>query len=280
MAFSASWVQRQLAVRLEDLRDRKGLSVATAAEAAGFSRVKLQRIERAEVKVAPRDVDKLCTVYGASAEEMARLREMALASRTDTWWDRYDQWLTPTYQEFIGFENEAHRADTIQPVLIPGQLQTTQYARGLYAGSVMVQDPDRVQALIEVRTMRQRRLTEPEPLDLSAVIGEAALCKPYGGREAFHAQLKYLRSLIDLPNVHVQVVPLETPVVFWPLEFFEFSSGGPAVAYTETLWENTRHDGGLEIEQARRVITWVRSQALSEPDSIAFIEKRIKEAAK
>lgn len=281
MAFRASWIQRQLADRLIELREQQdNMSIAAAAKAVGFSRFKLQRIERAEVQVEPRDVVRLCRVYRTSEEEMERLCEWAIQSRTDTWWDRYEQWTSPSYAAFIGYENEARRADTIQPVLLPGLLQTEMYARGLYAGSVMIPDPERVEGLVQVRMLRRRRLTEPEqPLELAAVIGEAALRKPYGGSQAFHMQLKYLRELMDLPNVSVRVVTLDRPVVFWPLETFEFESGGPAVVFTETLWGNLKHDGEPEIQQARRVIARVTQEALSIEDSTAFIEKRIKETA-
>lgn len=277
MAFSASWTQKQVADRLVELRGKR--TIVAVAEATGIGRIKLQRIERAEVKVDPRDVTLLCQHYGVAPTEIARLCEMAIASRTDAWWERFDRFLAAEYGRFIGFENEARRIDTVQPVLIPGLLQTEGYARGLYAGSVMVPDPDQVDALVRIRMLRQRRLTEPEPLELRAVIGEAALRKPYGGRSVFHTQLKYLRELSELPNVSVCVVPLGAEVVFWPLEFLEFSSGGPAVLYTETLFGYIMHDGETETVQARRVINRITQDALSEKDSAAFIEKLIRESA-
>jgi len=281
MAFSASWTQEQVARRLVELRKQHpdNLSIEAAANIVGFGRVKLQRIERGEVQVEPRDVVKLCALYGVAQVETERLCEMAIATRTDAWWERFGGEIGARHQEYIGYENEAQRLSTIQPVLIPGQLQTTDYARGLYAGSAMVTDPDRVQALITVRMLRQRRLTEPEPLELRAVIGEAALRKPYGGQPVFHTQLKYLREVVELPNVSIRVVTLDTPVVFWQVQLLEFHSGGPAVVYTETTFGYIKHDGDLEVTQARRVIGRVTQEALSEAESLKFIERRIKETA-
>lgn len=279
MAFNASWEQRQLADRLVELRKAKGLTAEAAAKAAGFGRVKLQRIERAEVKVEPRDVRKLCAIYEVPESEVQQLCDMAIASRNDIWWERFDGLIGARHAEYIAYENEARCAHTIQPVLIPGPLQTMGYARGLYAGSAMVTDPDRVQALVTVRMLRQRRLTEPEPLELRAVIGEAALRKPYGGQAVFHAQLKYLREIVELPNVSIRVVELSRPVVFWPVELLEFHSGGPAVAFTESTFGYVKHDGELEVSQARRVIDRVTQDALPEARSLAFIERLIRETA-
>lgn len=281
MAFSASWMQRQVAARLVELREARNLSISAAAEAAGLgSRYKLQRIERAEVKIGPRDVVKVCALYGVPDAEIERLCEMAIASRTDAWWDRYEQWLSKSYYDFIGYENDATHAVITHPSLIPGLLQTSEYMQALYMNSVLIRDPDRVKALLSVRRLRQRRLTEPDaPLELSVVLGEAALRTPFGGPVAFHEQLRYLRSLLDLPNVRLRVLEIETPVVFWPVEFFETSEHGPGVVFIEHLWGNVAHDGDLEVDQARNVFRLLESASLSDVQSLAFIEKRIRETA-
>jgi transcriptional regulator with XRE-family HTH domain len=280
MAFSASWMQRELADRLAALRSESGKSAGEVAEALGWERTKVQRIERAQTKVSQRDVTLIGEFFKVEPEEIAALCEMAVSSRTDIWWTNYRQWLSQSYEEFIGFENDARLAHTIQPALIPGLLQTREYGDGLYAGSVLIQDPDRVRGLLEVRRLRQRRLTEPDPLQLNVVMGEAALRTPYGGQAHFAQQLRHLREMIDLPNVSVKIVRLDAPVVFWPLEFFEFSRGGPAIVFIETMWGNSTHDDELEVGQARRVIARIEHDALPEPESTKFIEQRIKETAR
>jgi transcriptional regulator with XRE-family HTH domain len=279
MAFSASWMQKKLADRLAELRQDSGKSAGDVADTLGWARTKVQRIERAEVKVSQHDVSLLCAFYKIEPEETGRLCEMAVSSRTDIWWSRYEQWLPASYAEFLGYENDARIAFVTQPALIPGLLQTRAYSEGLYKASVLFQDLDRVSALIDVRQLRQRRLTEPEPLELSVVLGEAALRTHYGGRSAFHEQLRHLREAMDLPNVSLRIVRTSTPVPFWPLEFFEFSQGGPAAVFTETLWGNITHDGELEVRQARRAIDRIEQEALSTADSITFIDQQIKETA-
>lgn len=281
MAFSASWEQQQLAkilVRLRQQQEPK-MTIMAAAKAAGMDRLKLQRLERAERKAAQYEIVALCKVYGVAVEETKRLCEMAHASSTDTWWDRYQQWLSPSYVDFIRFENEARSVVTTQPALIPGLMQTPEYIRGLYDTGVIVQNPTQVEALIQVRRMRQRRLTEhPEPLKLTAIVGEAALRSPYGGLKTFHAQLRYLRELLDMPNVTVHVATLGSPVVFLPIQVLEFE-GDSAVVVTETPWGNLLHDSDLEIMQVRHIIANVQSRALPEAQSVAFIEQQIRETA-
>jgi transcriptional regulator with XRE-family HTH domain len=277
VAFSASWVQKSLADELSELRNSAGMGAREVGEALGWSHTKITRIEKAVIKVTPRDVAALAVFYGVAETEITRLCDMARDARTDIWWTRYEQWLNPSYATFIGYENEAARGWSIGPLVIPGLLQAREYTAKLFAGSQFIQDPDKVEALVSVRMLRQQRLTEPKPLILTAILGEAALRSEYGGRTVVHAQLVHLRELLDLPNVSARIVTFAGDLVLWPLDLLEFEEGGPAIAFSETQWRSVVHDDPLEIRQARRVIEQAHSIALSETDTIKFIEQRIKE---
>jgi hypothetical protein len=277
MAFSRSWKQKQLADELAALRAKSGMGAREVGDGVGFSHTKVTRIENCSIKATPRDVATLATFYGLPQTEIDRLCEDARNARSDIWWSRYDQWLAAPYAAYLSHENDADRAWSVGPLVIPGLLQTREYTEALFAGTQAIQDPDKADALVAVRMQRQQRLTEPEPLILSALIGEAALRAEYGGRSVLHSQLRHLRNLIDLPNVTVRVVPFSSDLVLWPLDLLEFEEGGPSMVFAETLWGSVVHDAPLEIRQARRIIERAETEGLSETDALAAIERRIKE---
>ena len=278
MAFSGSWKQKTLADELAALRAKSGMGAREVGDGVGWSHTKITRIEGAVIKVTPRDVATLAAFYGVPQPEIDRLCEDARNARTDIWWNRFDQWLPAPYAAYISYENDAARAWSIGPLVIPGLLQTREYISALF-GPAILQDPDRVEALVSVRLQRQQRLIEPSPLELTAFIGEAALRAEYGGREVLHAQLIHMRELFELPNVTIRAVTFTSDVVLWPLDLLEFEEGGPSVVFAETQLNSVLHDDALEIRQARRIIERAEVVALSETDTATLIDNRIREMA-
>lgn len=277
MAFNKSWKQKQLADELAALRAKTGMSAREVGDGVGWSSTKVTRIEAVASKVTPRDVATLCKFYGVPQSDIDRLCEDARNARSEIWWQRYSQWLTEPFAAYLSHENDAKRAWSTGPIVIPGLLQMRAYAEALYVGTPIIQDPDRIEALTAIRMQRQQRLTEPEPLILTAFIGETALRQEYGGRKVLHDQLRYLRTLLDLPNITVHAVPYSADVSLWPLDLLEFEEGGPEVVFWETAASSVLQDDNIEIRQARRLIERAESVALSESDTVALIEQRIKE---
>jgi transcriptional regulator with XRE-family HTH domain len=277
VAFSSSWKQKTLADELAALRAKTGMGAREVGDGVGWSHVKVTRIENASTRVTPRDVATLAAFYGVPQAEIDRLCEDARNARSDIWWTRYQQWLDSSYAAFLSYENDADRAWAVGPLVIPGLLQTQDYAVGLFEAAQIVQDPDRAEALIAVRMQRQQRLTEPEPLIFSAFIGEVALRAEYGNRAVLHEQLVHLRRLLDLPHITIRALLATSKIILWPIDLLEFEVGGPTVVFAETIWGSVVHDDPLEIRQAQRMIDKAEAAALSEAETIALIEQRIKE---
>jgi hypothetical protein len=90
---------------------------------------------------------------------------------------------------------------------LPGLLQIPDYIRGIDTDA----PADEVDRIIEIRSARQKRLTDASsPLQLSAVLNEAVLRRDVGGREAMLRQLRHLVELAELPNITIQVLPFAT----------------------------------------------------------------------
>lgn len=278
MAFEASWLQKQLGAELLALREDRKMTTREVAGAFGWAASKVARMERAENRIDPQDIIKLGRLYKIADSEVTRLCEMARASRTDIWWERYKPWLADSYYTMIGYENDATRIKTTHPSIVPGLLQTRRYIEGLFASNIVVTDPDRVSVLTEVRELRQRRLTEPNPLQLVAIIPESVLYASFGGDEAMREQLTHLRATMELVNVDVRVLPTTLPVNRLPLSLFEFGSEeGPAIAISDTEFGNVFHDAPMEILQTRRIVNHLHGLALGPEATISIIEQRIRE---
>lgn len=281
MPFQASWVQAKLAKRLRDLRQENGLSGREAAAQLGdgWSQAKISRIESTETKADPLDVIKLGKLYGLPDSEIEQLCEMARDSRTNRWWKRYEEHLSETYYMLIGYENDALRVRSSQPHVVPGLLQTREYAAAVIAEPVTYDD-EKTHALIEVRMLRQRRLTDPEPLKLEVVIAESVLHWQFGGPEVLHAQLLHLREMAERDNVSVQVVPFTSAITMLPVQVFQFTdSDGASVAFSETHWTNELHEGPQDARRAHRMFERHASRALSPEETSKLIEAQARKIA-
>jgi transcriptional regulator with XRE-family HTH domain len=276
LPFTASWTQKALADELSGLRRGLGLSVRDVAERTGWSIAKISRGENGVSKISPLDVRRLAELYEVAEDDVARLCEMARDSIADPWWRRYERWLTPTFLEFLAYEADAVRAWSVQTMFVPGLLQTSAYVSALLSiGPVL--DPDRNDADFEVRMRRQRRLEEPEPIALNALIAESVLHWQFGGGEVMRGQLAHLCTMAERENVSVRVIPFAHPIPIYPVDLFESGGGGPAVVFSETQWGTPFTEDPIEIRQARREIQRLEAVALPEADSIQVIQHRIRE---
>lgn len=134
---------------------------------------------------------------------------------------------------------QAKSVRTWQTTLIPGLLQTAAYARATIDAINMTTPPDRVNALVEVRTARQSILTRPDPPELWAIIHEVALCPQLGDTHVMREQLQRLLDVTTLPHVSVQVLPLTAsphPGMSGPFTLLGFpESGDLDIAHVEDL---------------------------------------------
>ena len=144
-------------------------------------------------------------------------------------WEEYSDVLAPEFMEFIGLEAEADSMATWQVGVIPGLLQTEEYARQLNAGyhSVIPTPPSVLERLVRVRMIRQNLLSSEPPLQLFVVMDESVLLRKIGDRGLMHDQLLRLAAAADLPNVELRVMPLsnrETSLVADSFTILSFGS--------------------------------------------------------
>ncbi|MER6036952.1 MULTISPECIES: helix-turn-helix transcriptional regulator [unclassified Streptomyces] len=203
--------RRKLGAELRALRTGAGLTSGEAALLVGWHQSKVSRIETGASGVRPADVRLLLDAYEVRDRQ---LRDMLLmltgtedAGGRNRWWHAYRGVLPPTYRDFISLESQASGMRTLETTVVPGLLQTPEYARAVTRAAVEGVDEERLDALVEVRLARQDVLRSEPPLELTAVLDEAVLRREVGGPEVMARQLERLVEAARLPQVRLQVLP-------------------------------------------------------------------------
>jgi hypothetical protein len=183
---------------LEDVASRTDVATST-----------LSRIETGQIGAKPIIVKAMLELYGVSGPDAEALVQLARDARARGWWHKYLDVIPAEYADYIALESEATVVYNYEATLMPGLLQTVGYyeaigrSRSEYDG---VSEQVRTR-LTELRVGRQRRLTEPSPLEFHGIVEETILRRVVGGEEVMREQLEHIAELARLENVTVQVIP-------------------------------------------------------------------------
>ncbi|WP_229400312.1 helix-turn-helix domain-containing protein [Micromonospora okii] len=256
-------------------RRESPMTLAELAARTGIGKPKLSHMETGRYQQFPDDIASVLRACGAEQEAVDRLTALATRSDAKTWWAPWAAVMPDWFKTYVGLEGLADSAFVFESMVIPGLLQTEEYAQALTLGTGFVR-PDHAERFVSFRQARARRLTDDEPLTLHAVIGEAALRLRVNGDETRRAQLTHLVDMSELPNVTVQVLrPEDGPHSATPLGKFVllgFAHVRP-IAYTEVL------DGAVYVQDPDGVRTYsmvadnLRQVALSPTESRALIRE-------
>jgi transcriptional regulator with XRE-family HTH domain len=266
--------RRRLGTTLKQLRSDAGKTLDEAAAAMGWKGPKLSKIESATQYIRPGEIAALLHVYGISDPEMiAALENLAKDAGKKGWWQTYSGIVSPAYADYISLESDAVRICEWSPLVVPGLLQTAAYARENLAGSTTFRTADEVAALAEVRLARQSVLTRPgQPLEFWAIVHEATFHQRYPTRPLLmRDQLRRLLDTAELPNVTIQVMPLDStthPGVAGSFSLVNFPGPTPDVVLLENLSGETYVEGA-EASPFAKAFELIRATALSVEDSLA-----------
>jgi transcriptional regulator with XRE-family HTH domain len=202
--------RRRLAAELRRLRMGTGRTADDIGRALGWSKAKVSRYELAQSGLKPADVARLLDVYGIQGTEREKLLTLAEEASHKGWWEAYSDVLTEGHLAFIGLEAEATSILEWHVNVVPGLLQTEQYAREVLSGyhEVAPISPRAVQRRLETRLIRQQILTRDEPPEYVAILDQSVLLRQRGDRSVMRAQLQRLADITELPNVTIHILPL------------------------------------------------------------------------
>jgi len=205
-------VRRRLRLELRQERERARKSQAEVAKKMDWSLSKIIRLEAGQVGISTNDLKALLDLYSVDGEERrAFLIGLARAARMQsTWWSAYRDVLPSSdYADFLGYETDASILTGYFGPLIPGLLQTEEYAREVISlGGPLKLTEEEVDRLVEVRMARKQYvLDRDDNPTLNAIVDEAALHRMIGGGEVMNEQLSSVAEVGALSNIVVRVIP-------------------------------------------------------------------------
>src|SRR6201995_1126907 len=198
--------QRRLAQALRELRREAGLTQDAVGVRMGWHTSKLFRMENAR---SPRvdwlDVKELMEMYGVRSPHREALIQLARDTRLRGWWTPYRDVFTGSY---VALEDEASAMRLYCPELVPGLLQTEDYARAVIRAVQPGYDAESVERRVTARLARQKELLgRASAPDLVVVLNEAVLRRLVGDRHVMAAQLEALHEAARQRQVNLQVLP-------------------------------------------------------------------------
>lgn len=268
--------RRRLGQELRRLRELKGMTAEEVAERLLVSQSKISRLENGRRSISQRDVRDLCGVYEVQDHRLVEsLMQMAKDSRQQGWWHSFGD---IPYSVYIGLETDAASLRVYDPQVVPGLLQTREYAEALVHGALPETPPAEVEKRVQVRLRRQERISTGEnPLRLWTVLDEAPLHRLVGSRSIMRDQLEYLVEQSQLPHVTVQVIPFEMgshPGLNGQYAILEFPDAtDSSVVYIEGVTSDLYLEKPNDVQKYSVMYEHLRAQALNADQSREYIAK-------
>jgi transcriptional regulator with XRE-family HTH domain len=197
----------ELVLRLRELREQRGFDSAGFARRVGFTPANWSHVEKGRRVLTTKTIGPVLELLEVEAEERAELLALLETSKQRGWWTKSSALIGPELQRLYGMEYGAQSIRSYDSLVVPGLLQTEDYARALISADVMIR-PVQVEQLVAIRMRRQQRLRGAQPVELTAVFGEGTLLQQTGGQDVLRGQLDYLAEMIEeLDTVEVRVIP-------------------------------------------------------------------------
>ncbi len=255
--------------RLQELREKAGLTREQAARALRVAGATVRRMELAEVALKIPYVQVLLAAYGVGEEEAAAFVRLAEEANEPGWWQRYHDVLPEWFSLYVSLEGAARLIRSYEPHFVPGLLQTEDYARAvLEAGTVGQRGPDAIERHVALRMDRQRLLERDDAPHLWVIIEETVLRRPVSVRgEVMRAQLDKLLEYTERDRVTVQVAEFAAgphPGTYAPFSLFRFAEPElPDMVYTEYLTGALYLDSRKEVSAHLEVLDHMTARAAS-----------------
>lgn len=265
----------QLGIILRLLRERADLKPKDVAPRLGWYVAKVTKLEKGGVTISDPELDRLIELYRVDGEEAEKVRRLGAEARKRDRPSRVPDW----GQTYIALETAAAEIKVYDSELIPGMLQTEDYARAVLSLSV-ANTADEIDARVTERAQRGKRLHIAEPPSLWVVLGEAALYREVGGPHVLHAQLQHLLEVGQLRHVTIQVLPFTTGehiALGTSFTLLHLADPMATFVYLEGLTDADYLDRASHTAVYQEVFDKLRVTALGDRESATMLERRIEE---
>ncbi|GAA4680864.1 Scr1 family TA system antitoxin-like transcriptional regulator [Streptomyces youssoufiensis] len=253
--------------RLRRLRERTGISLRVLADAVHYPHSYLSRVERGQQLPSQTLAEALDAHFNADelfVELLAAAREAAI----------------PDYgRVVVRGEEAATRIQVFNSSLIPGLLQTEEYAHALSCVSLPGESEEQIAALVAARMARKMVFEKEEKPFYWAIMDEAALKRPVGGFACMANQLRSVLTVAQSRHVLVQVLPFvqgEHPLLGGSLSLLTLANG-TTTAYVESFATGQTIESPQRVLEVTQRFDMARSQALPEEESLDMVCGYLKE---
>jgi transcriptional regulator with XRE-family HTH domain len=269
--------------QLRRLRTSNGLSRDQAAEAIRASEWKIHRLENGQVSFKERDMVDLLRLYGVTDPgEVAAFVILAREANQPGWWHHYGDVLPQWFRAYVDLESAAALIRTYEAQFVPGLLQTEEYMRAVIQGALLDDTTDEIEQRVQLRLTRQKLMEREDAPRLWAVVDEAALRRPVGGREVMRAQLERLIEAAELPHVTLQVLPFAAgahPAMIGAFSVLRFGDQElPDVVYLEHLTSAIYLNKDDDVDQYLHVMETICVRGAAPDRTVEILGRILKES--
>ncbi|MEB3366740.1 helix-turn-helix domain-containing protein [Saccharopolyspora mangrovi] len=260
---------RALGAELRECRIAAGLTQHQLAARIGVSHVSVSRYETGTRSPQPEDVAQLLATLGVTGDRYSELVELARGAEQPNWLETGVNGLRRELMTVIEFERTATRIVDVEMNIVPGLLQTADYAR-----AIMSEAPGAdLEARVALRVGRAAILERKGAPQLIAIVSEFALRQRIGGAEVMADQIRHLFKAAELPNVTILVLPAVSerwhPAHAGAFILFEFPKSDPIVHlehFASGAFLNAK-----EVAAYRGAVDTLREVAMDEETSTRLI---------
>ncbi len=261
---------------LRRYRDNAGYTLEDAARVLECDRSKISRIETGQRGIRPKELRELLAEYGVPDREQAALVAIASRGGQRGWWHPYADVLPGAYLDYVIMESAASEIMTYEAQVIPGLLQTDDYARAIAAVEPRYTTDQQLQDVVAAKAVR-RQVVLTSGRRLSVILGEGALRQAVGGPGVMAGQISHLVRLIDdFPSLVIQVLPFSAGALAAAgsasLALGRFPDA-PSVGgvYLEDLSGGVYLESQEDVARYIRAFALLRAAALSAADSLRLL---------
>ncbi|WP_225732233.1 MULTISPECIES: Scr1 family TA system antitoxin-like transcriptional regulator [unclassified Nocardia] len=269
-----------MTARIRHRRDELSITGPVLAKALGFTTTYWSKVENEQRILQEEKFRKLLDFLEIPADEREELLELREVSTRSGWWSAYSKIFNAEHLRLCGLEYGAEEVRAYESLLIPGLLQTEEYARSLIKADQIAIPGKEVERRVSTRMRRQERVFGADPLRLVAVVSQAALEQQFGGAAVLYRQLQHLAAAIkEHPDtIDFRVIPFTSTVgpiiggtTFYLLDFPSPRLG--SLAWYETPVISQVIENPEKVFDLSQCFQHAQLQALSQAESLALIDE-------
>jgi transcriptional regulator with XRE-family HTH domain len=260
---------RALGTEIRKIRESLKWGLHVVAKPTGLSPATLSRIETGQRECKPEELVSILTVLGVKGADRERLLRLTRDTSRAAWLGLGEDG-TFRFTAMTSYEDDAVRMQDVEPMLIPGLLQSAPYARAVLTAG----NSANIEAAVQARLLRQANLSRPSLQGYTAIMDESALHRPIGGPSVMAHQLAHLLNLASWDRVSIRVVPFDVGMYLGldgRFTIFELPRK-VRVVYFDGHGSGAFFEGSL-TDSFRHTLRSIEQDALSQEDSTELIKE-------